>query len=204
MWYPGDEGGWATAKLLLGQANPGGRLPFTWPQRLEQNAANDPEHPERSLTGVDGTTTYSEGIYVGYRWFDQQQLEPLFPFGFGLSYSKFVYSGLSTRRAKDGGADVSFAIRNTGKYAGDEVPQAYLEAPATAVSGVQFAKRSLSAFERVTLKAGETRRVTLHIPLRQLQYWSEAEQGWQSAGARSVVIAASSRDVRLRGAVAGP
>ena len=80
MWWPGDEGGPATANVLLGRANPAGRLPITWPVRLDQMVAQDPAgHPERTNAGVDGKTTYSEGIFVGYRWFDQQNIAPLFP-----------------------------------------------------------------------------------------------------------------------------
>jgi beta-glucosidase len=100
MWWPGDEGGPATANILLGRASPGGRLPITWPERLDQTVAQDPTgHPERTNQGVDGKTTYSEGIFVGYRWFDKQGLKPLFPFGYGLSYTTFQYSGLKVVRA---------------------------------------------------------------------------------------------------------
>ena len=79
MWWTGDEGGWAAANVLMGKANPAGRLPFTWPVRLQDEAANDPAYPERTAAGVDGKTVYSEGIFVGYKWFDKQKIEPLFP-----------------------------------------------------------------------------------------------------------------------------
>ena len=94
MWYTGDEGGWAAANLLTGKVSPAGRLPFTWPRRLEDMPATDPAHPERSWTSANGTTQYAEGIHIGYRWFDHKQIDPLFPFGFGLSYSRFDYSRL--------------------------------------------------------------------------------------------------------------
>ena len=94
MWWPGDQGGPAMANILLGRANPAGRLPITWPERLDQMVAQDPSgHPERTNAGVEGKTTYSEGIFVGYRWFDQQNLKPLFPFGHGLSYTTFQVLG---------------------------------------------------------------------------------------------------------------
>jgi beta-glucosidase len=83
MWWPGDEGGWATANLLLGKTSPAGRLPFTWGKRLEDYAATDRAHPERSSSGVNGTTTFSEGVHVGYRWFDKQKIEPVFPSDLG-------------------------------------------------------------------------------------------------------------------------
>jgi beta-glucosidase len=128
MWWPGDQGGPAAANLLLGRVSPAGRLPFTWPKSLDQMLANDPEHPERSSRGVDGKTTYSEGIFMGYRWFDQQNRAPLYPFGHGLSYTSFTYSKPKVVRAADGGLDVSFTIKNTGKAASDEVAQVYLGA----------------------------------------------------------------------------
>jgi beta-glucosidase len=203
MWYPGDEGGWATANILLGRANPAGRLPFTWPTALAQNVANDPAHPERSSAGVEGTTQYSEGIMVGYRWFDAQKIEPRFAFGFGLSYTKFDYSNLRVAAAKDGGIDVSFTLRNSGSSPGDEVPQVYLGAPGVAPSGAQFALRSLVAFDRVTLRAGQSRQVSLHVPLRQLQYWDTASNAWKTAGQRPIYVGTSSRELRLTGATTG-
>ncbi|HXR19775.1 MAG TPA: glycoside hydrolase family 3 C-terminal domain-containing protein [Steroidobacteraceae bacterium] len=201
MWWPGDEGGRASADLLLGRVSPGGRLPFTWPLRLEDGPANDPAHPERSSLGLNGLTTYSEGIYVGYRWFDDRHIEPLFPFGFGLSYTRFDYADLAVRQAADGGLDVSFTLHNSGSGsgAGDEVPQLYLGAPDARPAGVQFANRALAAFERVHLEAGEARRVTLHVAARALQYWSSPQRRWLTAdGSRRLYVGASSRDLRLQ------
>jgi beta-glucosidase len=197
MWWPGDEGGWATADVLLGKANPAGRLPFTWAKRLEDYAANDPAHPERSDKGVDGKTTYSEGVDVGYRWFDKEKIEPLFPFGFGLSYTSFGYSELKVKKAGDEGLDVAVRVKNTGSVAGDEVPQVYLDAPGEKPAGVQFAVRTLAAFDRVTLKPGESKVVTMHVGPRSLQYWSVAEKTWKTAAERQVRVGASSRDLRL-------
>jgi beta-glucosidase len=199
MWYPGDEGGRATADLLLGHASPGGRLPITWPRRLEDGPANDPAHPERSSRGIDGATEYSEGIFVGYRWFDEQGIEPLFPFGHGLSYTSFHYAHLLIRRAADGGLDASFELSNTGRAAGDEVPQLYLGPPADRPDGAQFAQRALAGFDRVHLKAGEVKAVTLHVAPRALQYWSTTQARWEwVSGARTVYVGSSSRDTRLQ------
>ena len=199
MWYPGDAGGPATAAILLGRRNPAGRLPFTWPQRLDQCVANDPAHPERSSSGANHKTYYSEGIYIGYRWFDKQNLEPLYPFGHGLSYTSFQYSALKVAHARDGGLDVSFRLHNVGKRDGDEVPQVYLGAPSEGPSGVQFAVKALAAFDRINLTPGQWRDVTLHVPLRRLQYWSKTANNWAMAtGARKVYVAASSRDIRLQ------
>jgi len=199
MWWPGDEGGWATAKLLSGRTSPAGRLPMTWATRLQDYPATDPRYPERSAEGLDHKTTYSEGVNVGYRWFDHEDIEPLFAFGHGLSYTSFAYTALRIERAGDGGLDVSFQIRNTGKVDADEVPQIYLGTPGEAPEGAQFPKRSLVAFDRIHLQAGESRQVTLHVALRQLQYWSTASGSWVlAAGKRTLSVGASSRDLRLQ------
>jgi beta-glucosidase len=201
LWFPGDEGGWATANLLLGKANPAGRLPFTWPERLDQGVAADPAHPDRQNPPDEGKgkTSYSEGIFEGYRWYDQQNLQPLFPFGFGLSYTQFAYSNLQVVPAADGGLDVRFMLRNDGAVAGDEVPQAYLDAPQSPLGdGAQFAVHALAAFDRIHLAAGESREVALHVPLRSLEYWSAASSQWTLVtGQRTVRVGASSRDLRL-------
>ena len=199
MWYTGDEGGWAAANLLTGKASPAGRLPFTWPRRLEDMPATDPAHPERSWFGANGRTEYAEGIYIGYRWFDHKGIDPLFPFGFGLSYARFDYSRLDVQRAVDGGLDVSCTIRNSGKHAADEVVQVYLGAPEKAPHGVAFAVRALADFERITLHPGETKRVRLHVPPERLRYWSIADNAWRTVtSARMLYIGASSRDLRLK------
>jgi beta-glucosidase len=197
MWWSGDEGGWATAKVLLGKSNPAGRLPFTWAKRLEDYAANDPAHPERSAAGVDGKTTFSEGVDVGYRWFDKQRIEPLFPFGFGLSYTSFSYSNLKVAPASDNGFDVAVHITNSGNLSGDEVPQVYLDAPEQRPTGVQFATRTLAAFDRISLNPGESKEVTLHISPRSLEYWSTTDSRWIRSASRQIRIGSSSGDLRL-------
>lgn len=203
MWFPGDQGGPAVANLLIGRANPAGRLPITW---LQPGAGplvtNDPAHAERSGRGSNGgrggTANYSEGIFVGYRWADEQRMNPLFPFGFGLSYSSFQYSALKLKPSRDG-VDVSFSLKNTGKYAGDEVIQVYVGPPGNPPADAQFAVRSLAGFDRVGLSAGQTKNVTMHIPLRQFEYWSASDGGWRlPPGERPVFVAASSRDVRAQ------
>jgi beta-glucosidase len=200
MGWPGDEGGWATAKLLLGQANPGGRLPFTWPKRIEDTPANDPAFPERSGQGVNGRTTFSEGVLVGYRWFDHQQIEPLFPFGFGLSYTSFAYIGAIASAATDGGFDVRLRIQNMGAISGDEVAQLYLEKPAHPPTNVQFANRILAGFERIHLEPGESKQVIIHLPPRELQYWSTAQHRWVTpVGTRTFWLGGSSRDRKIEG-----
>lgn len=198
MWWPGDEGGWSTANLLLGKTSPAGRLPVTWGKSLADYPATDPKHPERSKKGVDGKTTYSEGVNVGYRWFDKENIEPLFAFGHGLSYTTFDYSGLKVDKALDGGLDVKVKIKNTGSMESDEVPQVYLGAPSEIPSGLQFPVRALVAFDRIHLSAGQSKTFTLHVAPRQLQYWSTKDGKWMTAvGKRTVSVGGSSRNLRL-------
>ena len=198
MWWPGDEGGWSTANLLLGKVSPAGRLPVTWGKRLDDYPATDPKHPERSGKGVDGKTTYSEGVNVGYRWFDKQNIEPLFPFGHGLSYTTFQYSGLQVKKSSDGGLDVAFTVKNAGAMGSDEVPQVYLGAPSAIPEGVQFPARALAGFDRIHLDAGQARSITIHVAPRQLQYWSTKDGKWVTAsGKRTLSVGGSSRSLRL-------
>jgi beta-glucosidase len=205
MWWPGDEGGVAEAKTLLGLNNPGGKLPMTWGKSLADYPATSPAHPERSAKGVDGKTTFSEGVLVGYRWFDDQKIEPLYPFGFGLSYTKFELSGLKAQSASDGGVDVSVKVRNVGSLQGDEVPQVYLAAPRVKPQGVQFAPKTLVAFERVSLDPGEEREASMHVPLRAFQYWSVSEKQWlKTSGERTLLVGTSSRALPLSQAITLP
>jgi beta-glucosidase len=166
MWYPGDAGGLATANLLLGRAGPAGRLPVTWPASTGQAA------PARPM-----------GMLAGYRWYGRQKVAPQFGFGYGLSYTHFSYSDLTCRNAAGGGLAVRFKVTNTGRVAGQEVPQVYLGAPATPQAGTGFAVKALAAFTRLSLRPGQTRTVTLHVPARQLQYWDDTK-GWVTAPGR--------------------
>jgi len=202
MWWPGDEGGWATANILLGKVNPAGRLPFTWAKRLEDYAANDPAHPERSAAGVEKKTTFSEGVNVGYRWFDKQGTAPLFPFGFGLSYTKFEYSNLIVHSAEGGGLFIGMKVKNAGTVAGDEVMQVYLGAPEPEPKGAGFPVHALAAFDRVHLDAGQSRAIAIQVPPRRLEFWSAADGKWIKAmGRREVLVGGSSRDLPLKSTV---
>ena len=202
MWWPGDEGGWSTGNLLLGKVSPAGRLPVTWGKNLSDYPATDPKHPERSKRPPNKETHYSEGVNVGYRWFDKENIEPLFAFGHGLSYTKFEYSDLKVDKAAAGGLDVTVAIKNTGGMDSDEVPQVYLGVPSQIPDGVQFAVRALVGFDRVHLAAGQSKTVTIHAPERQLQYWSTKDGKWVLAsGKRTVSVGGSSRDLRLNQAI---
>ncbi|MFD0689664.1 beta-glucosidase family protein [Actinomadura fibrosa] len=193
MWYPGQEGGTATADVLYGAVNPSGRLPITFP------AATTPftGHPERS-TGQDGKITWTEGLQSGYRWYTTNNVAPLYPFGYGLSYTTFAYSALRATAARDGGLDVRLTVRNTGRRTGTAVPQIYLGPSPDLPSTIQQVKRKLTGFDRVTLRPGASRTITLHVPARELSSWSTPENTWvRGTGQRTVQAGASSTDLPL-------
>lgn len=211
MWYPGQEGGWATVNLLLGRTNPAGRLPVTFPVRLEDTPSRAAGHPERLpqggppgsgvLGGDAPLVSYSEGTAVGYRWYDQQNIEPLFPFGHGLSYTRFEYSDLSLKPAP-GGANVTFTLRNAGARRGAEVVQVYLGPAGHAA--VATPPRALAGFERVELEPGQKRLVSIHLSARALSIWSTERHAWERvASGRRIYVGSSSRDIRLKGELSG-
>jgi beta-glucosidase len=215
MWYPGDEGGWATADVLLGLVNPSGHLPFTWPSSLEQTVAHQAQHPERASKGVGGSgecaafgaqtghncglTQYTEGVHVGYRHFDATDQTPLYPFGFGLSYTTFAFNDLTIQGDADHGLTVLFRVHNTGSRAGEVVPQVYLGPPTQPQSPAhaQFAERTLAGFKRVAIPAGASTQVSVRVEPRQLQYWS-VTQGWTyPRGPRTLYVAHDARRIAL-------
>jgi beta-glucosidase len=221
MWYPGQMGGPATANVLLGAADPGGKLPITFPADATHFPTFDPNCTDTSATGncplypgvvgpspflPGATTSYRtitamqvNGIYQGYRWYDQHSVAPLFPFGYGLSYTKFAYSGLRVTPAADGGIDVSFRIRNVGNYTGSDTPQVYVGPSSQLPSGVQQALRKLVQFQRVTLRPGHAADLRLHVNSHSLSSWSAAAQQWVvGTGARTVWVGSSSRDLPLQ------
>jgi beta-glucosidase len=208
MWYPGSEGGTATARLLLGKANPGGHLTSTWPRRVTDTIFGYDEkvplyagdttgtHPER-LSNTP-PVQFTEGDFVGYRFFDREGIAPLFPFGWGLSYTTFRFSHLTTSH-RGGGIDVGFDVTNTGSVTGADVAQVYVGPAAGAPAGVQQTARSLRGFARVTLSPGQTRHVTIHLgpgsdvngngDRRAFQYWSTPAQKWVTLpGTRSIWV----------------
>jgi len=192
-WYPGQENGNAIAALLFGDINPSGKLPVTFPTNLGDVPANT----AAQWPGTNGQVQYSEGVDVGYRSYDSRSVAPLFPFGFGLSYTTFGYSGLTVGQPDGAGnVAVSFRVTNTGTRTGAEVPQVYVSAPA----GVGEPPKSLKGFSKVSLAAGASATVNLTLPARAFQYWGTS--GWTTpAGAQTISVGASSRDIRLTGSV---
>ncbi|MBA8926939.1 beta-glucosidase [Kutzneria viridogrisea] len=194
MWYPGQEGAAATTALLYGDASPSGRLTQTFPTSLAATPFGG--HPER-FPGVAKRAEYSEGIFTGYRWYDANRVRPLFPFGYGLTYTSFAYSD-PRAKWRDGGLDVEFTLRNTGTRPGREVAQVYL-GPSPDVA-VPQAVRALAGYQGVFLRPEESRRVKIHVDAQQLRYWTGT--GWAlGTGTRTVSIGASSADLPLSTAV---
>ncbi len=159
-WYPGMEGGNALARVLFGDVNPSGKLPATFPKKLSDTPAY--AFGASAYPGTNGTVTYAEGLLVGYRWFDTKNIEPQFPFGFGLSYTTFKYSNLKLIPA-DGTNEIvtaQFEIENTGKRAGAEVAQLYVHEKNPRLMRPE---KELKGFKKVFLQPGEKQ--TVSIPL---------------------------------------
>jgi beta-glucosidase len=178
-WYPGRMGGAAIARVLTGAVNPSGHLPATFPRSLDQ--LPHPADPQ------EGDVVYSEGATVGYKWFDANGLEPLFPFGHGLSYTGFAYSGLTLSRAGEG-LVATFRVTNTGERAGADAAQVYVSG-----SGWEAPQR-LGGFARVMLEPGQTQVVSVAVDPRLLALWDSGNPGWsRAAGTYRVQLGESSR-----------
>jgi beta-glucosidase len=195
-WYPGMEGGHALARVLFGDVNPSGKLPCTFPKRLEDS----PAHALGAYPGQGGTVRYAEGLLVGYRWFDTKGIEPLFPFGHGLSYTSFDYSGLRLREGKDATGPlvtVEFELANVGEREGAEAAQVYVR---DARSTLPRPDRELKAFRKVSLKPGERTRPSIGLDESAFAFYDPERKAWVAeAGDFQVLVGSSSRDIRLTG-----
>jgi beta-glucosidase len=187
-WFSGMEGGTALARVLLGEVNPSGRLPFTFPRRLEDS----PAHALGEYGPV--RVEYREGVFIGYRWHDARDLEPLFPFGHGLSYTTFQIGAPELDAAEfTAGEDVRLrvSVTNTGPRAGAEVVQLYVGNPE---GPVPRPVRELRAFAKVHLAPGETRVIDFTLPARAFAFWDTSAHGWRVApGPYQLQSGASSR-----------
>jgi len=155
--------------------------------------------------GKDGVTRFGEGVDVGDRWFDGNAIQPLFPFGYRLSYTQLTYQDVKVAKAADGGMDFSFSVHNTGRCDSDEVPQVYLAAPQTSRAQAAFAVHALAGFTRLHIAAGATDSVSVHVSPRSLQYWSVVSKGWETAhGQRELLVGGSSRDLPLHAIIEAP
>ena len=225
-WFNGSEGGNALSDVLLGEISPSGRMPFTIPVKLEDSPAfvlgNYPRNSRNtdvfaSLVS-DGDTTgqhrkeqakdlkkdpdiayYSEESLVGYRWFDTKKIPVMYPFGHGLTYSRFEYSKLKSDKKTYGAADVitvTFKLKSTGRMLADEVVQVYVH---RIDPSVEWPEKELKAFERVTLAPGEAKTVKLSVPVKSLMYWNETKQTWNNDLCKiNLLVGASATDIRLQ------
>jgi beta-glucosidase len=196
-WYPGEEGGRAIADVLLGTVNPSGRLPVTFPARWEDSPAYG------NFPGKDGVVNYAEGLLVGYRHFDTKKIAPLFPFGYGLSYTTFAFGGLKIEAADASSVSpdvaVSLDVKNAGTRAGAEVVQLYVRDESSAVARPY---QELKGFARVELGAGESKRVEFRLRRDAFAHYDAGVHDWVLPPGRFTVAAgASSRELPLSGAV---
>ena len=215
-WYPGEAGGTAIARVLFGDVDPGGRLPATFPR----NAGDIPTASGGSARypgTVNPTSncnlgpqsapcpyyqeTYSEGVMIGYRWYDSRRIKPAFPFGFGLSYTRFRFTHLVVKRRGRHGATARVTVRNVSSRTGFAVPELYVSLPSLA--GVPEPPWQLKGFAKVALAPGQSRRVSLSLDARSFSYWSDAARGWRiGRGCVKIAVGSSSRDLPLRAAMA--
>jgi len=192
-WYGGMEAGTAIARVLFGDTVPSGKLPCTFPVRLQDIAAQ--ALGPSAYPGRDGKVTYAEGLMVGYRHFDTAGIEPLFAFGHGLSYTHFKYSDLELKFGEGGFPDVSFELENTGKRAGAEVAQLYIQ---DIESSLPRPVRELKGFVKILLEPGERRRVHLPLDMKAFMFFHPERRGWLAEqGDFRILIGSSSRDLRL-------
>jgi len=191
-WYGGQEAGNAIADVLFGDANPSGKLPTTFPRRIQDNPAYI------NYPGENGKVLYGEGIFVGYRYYDEKDVEPLFPFGHGLSYTTFAYRHLVLSAAEYGLEEeikVSVDVQNTGGRAGQEVVQLYVR---DLESSLARPKKELKAFAKLALEPDETRTVTFVLGQDALSFYDPARGQWVvEPGAFEILVGSSSRDIRL-------
>ncbi|HEX3476527.1 MAG TPA: glycoside hydrolase family 3 C-terminal domain-containing protein [Kofleriaceae bacterium] len=197
-WFPGQEAGHAIADVLLGKAEPGGRLPQTFPRSLD----DDPTHPltpDIQYPGAGGKVEYREGLFTGYRHVDRTGTQPLFPFGFGLGYASFELSDLVARPASLGPGEtlsITVTVNNTSARAGSTVVQVYVRDRA---ASLERPDKELKAFAKVHLDAGQTQAVQLSLDMRALAYFDDAQQAWVAeAGEFELLVGQSSADLPLR------
>ena len=196
-WYPGQEGGTAIAEILFGAVNPSCRLPATFDRHWEDNPSFDSYYPQPGTLKVH----YEEGIFVGYRGFESKNIEPLFPFGYGLSYTSFAYDQLSIspEQTDDGKVEVSFDLTNTGDRAGADVAQVYV---ADSHSDVPRPPKELKGFAKVHLQPGETKRVSVALERRSFAYYDVATRSWRvTPGTFRILVGRSSADIVLEGSL---
>jgi beta-glucosidase len=193
-WYPGQEGGRAVAEIIMGAVNPSGRLPITYEKRREDSPSFG------NYPGSNGTVNYAEGILVGYRWFDAKGIAPLFPFGFGLTYTTFSYNQLNVEPMTDGRWAVTFQVTNNGTQTGTEVSELYVSPPVSSKAGRPI--RELRGFSRATLLTDQSIAVTIILDRSAFSYFDETRHDWVvEPGSYTVEVGSSSRNILLNSPV---
>ena len=189
-WFPGQEFGNSLSDILFGEVNPSGKLPTTFPKNLSDTPAYS------TYPGKDLQMDYEEGLFIGYRWYDREEIEPLFAFGHGLSYTTFDYSNLRAVPPKGTSSVAAFEldITNSGDVFGKEIVQGYVK---VSESKIDRPIKELKKFEKVSLKPGESKRITFELTERDLSFWSETNQSWQVEPAEYIFeVGASAVDIR--------
>jgi beta-glucosidase len=198
IWYPGEEGGIALGRILFGDDNPSGRLPISW----EASLAENPSAAYYYTAPGTNRITYGDDIFVGYRGYEHNHTQPLFPFGFGLSYTSFRYSNLEIHResdAKAGVYTVGFDVMNTGKREGADVAQVYVSEDHPAVPRPP---QELKGFARINLMPGESKHVTVPLNARSFAWYDVAAKAWHAdAGMFTIHVSRSSADPQLEGKI---
>lgn len=191
-FFSGQEIGNAIADVIIGKYNPAGKLPISYPKAWEDCSAFN------SYRKIDGTTEYSDGIYVGYRHFQKNNIKPLFPFGFGLSYTSYEYSNLSVTKEKKQ-YKVTFNIKNVGKYEGAEISQLYI---APIDSKIDKPVKELKRFNKVYLKPNEEKTITMHFSVDDLRYFDVKSDNWKlESGKYNIQIGSSSENIKLENSI---
>jgi len=195
-WYPGQEGGTALAQILFGEVSPSGKLPASFERRWEDNAAFTSYYPKSG----DKHVKYEEGVFVGYRQFDRAEVKPTFPFGFGLSYTKFEYSDLAVKPVSsdlNAQVTVSFDIKNVGQREGAEIAELYV---GDSHASVPRPVKELKGFAKVNLRPGERKRVTLQLDRRAFSFFDVKKHAWSAEpGEFAVLVGSSSAKIELQG-----
>ena len=196
-FYPGQQIGAAMAALIFGDVDPSGKLPVTFPKSLADVPAGTPAQ----WPGTNGQVQYSEGLNVGYKWYDTKNIEPLFPFGFGLSYTTFGFSNLQVGALSGGNATVHVTVTNTGAKAGTDVAQLYVGDPASTGEPVH----QLRGYQRVTLDPGQSQTLTYTVSTHDLAYWNTSTNNWTTAaGSYQILVGDSSRNLPVNGSLTVP
>ncbi|HEY0758080.1 MAG TPA: glycoside hydrolase family 3 C-terminal domain-containing protein [Acidisarcina sp.] len=195
-WYPGQEGGTAIAEILFGVRSPEGKLPISFARSWEDNPTHDNYYAPAVAPGEVPHVKYAEGVFLGYRYYTSMNKKPLFPFGYGLTYTKFAFSNLAVSPQSGAGEfSVSFDVANTGARAGAEVAQLYLGDPS---ASIKRPERELEGFQKVRLDPGQSQHVTLTLDKRSFSYWDETAHDWRAdPGKFTVFVGDSSEDTPL-------